>query len=210
MDAQTGTDAQTKEPWIPIGQMKKIKIPNVSKTISASPLAAGLICQVYVCGCMWEKASERDGPVRPLLSDTTTGDGFGIIRHIHYSTGHEYQRDRREEKAADGQPATTSPIYPITQSVSTDRLPHITGPNISLRQRELRTASLSLPHPLSLLCFLSFHLFCLSRNSNTFIFPSYRDLEDLTSGLTGNISKQLLKMKTGFVKRCSRKEKIPT
>lgn len=29
---------------------KEIKIPNVSKTISASPLAAGLICQVCVCG----------------------------------------------------------------------------------------------------------------------------------------------------------------
>lgn len=32
-------------------------------------------------------------------------------------------------------------------------------------------------------------------NPNSFIFPSDKDLEDLTSGLTGDISKQLLKWK---------------
>ncbi len=144
----------------------------------------------------------------------------------HYSTTHNHRQqildnssyslfrrpwipktEDRREKDADGQLATTtSPIYPITQSVSTDRLPHITGPNISLWQYALRTASLSLPCSLS----LSSHLLWLPRNPNNFIFPSDKDLEDLTSGLTGNISKQLLKMKRGIVKHCAMKEKVLT
>lgn len=97
------------------------------------------------------------------------------------------KESEERKKDADDQPATTtSPIYPITQSVSTDILAHITGPNISLWQWTLCKASLSLyPSP----------LLSLSLNPNSFIFPSDKDLVDLTSGLTDDISKQLLKWK---------------
>lgn len=52
----TGTQqAHTRKPWLPTGQMKKIKIQNVisSGSLSGHPLAAGLICQVYACECVW-------------------------------------------------------------------------------------------------------------------------------------------------------------
>lgn len=67
-----------------------------------------------------------------------------------------------------------------------------------------------LPRPLSLSCFLFFHILWLPENPNSFIFPSNKDLEDLISSLTGNISKQLLKIKRGFVKHCAMTEKVLT
>lgn len=93
------------------------------------------------------------------------------------------ESEERKKDAGDQPATTTSPIYPITQSVSTDILAHITAPSIRLWQWTLCKASFSL-YPSS-----------LSLNPNSFIFPSDKDLADLTSGLTGDISKQLLKWK---------------
>lgn len=104
MHTQTSMDTHThaypKTPEYPVGQMKKIKIPNVSKALHEGPPAAGLICRVYVCVgelycvCKRERWSCPAATLRP----TTTGDRSWIIHHIHYSTGHEYQRERREKE----------------------------------------------------------------------------------------------------------------
>ena len=49
---------------------------------------------VFVCLCNRERWLCPAATLRP----TTTGTRFWIVRHIHYSTGCEYQRGRRERK----------------------------------------------------------------------------------------------------------------
>lgn len=207
MHTQINKYINIQKPLRPIWQMKKkSKIKNaLNLNLEALRLQGSFVRfkHAYVC-------ARESKPETALSGRSSPTNRFRITRHFHYSTGHEYQGGRGERKTqTSGQPPQQALFNLSHILLALTDYPTSLGPTLVFDS----TRFALLPSH----CFprtpspaLSFYLLRLPGNPNSFTFPSDEDLEDLTSGLTGNISKQLLKMKRGIVKHCVNKKEVLT
>lgn len=95
-----------------LDEKKRWKSQNASNPLSGcrvNLLGVRVHFCMFLCIC-WKDSEWGRGlcPAAPLWP-ITAGNRFWIIRHIHYSTAREYQRERRESKMQTaGRPATTT------------------------------------------------------------------------------------------------------
>lgn len=96
----------------------------MSKTISASPLAAGLICQVSVCGCIWTlvRVSKRKQVREMALSSrcsATHNYAQEILDNLSYSLFYRPWIPKRKKTKREMQTASQPPqaLFPRSHNL---------------------------------------------------------------------------------------------